>query len=95
MFEAIGTVSVVMKKKCMLSQVFLGSGPAYVYYLVEAMEKAAKEEGLPEEVAKQLISQTIIGAGYMLKHATEPTICLKRKRNKSKWNNCCRTSYIK
>lgn len=77
LFEAIGTVSVVTEEKMHIVTAISGSGPAYVYYLVEAMEKAAKEEGLPEDVAKQLISQTVIGAGYMLKYANEPTSILR------------------
>lgn len=77
LFEAIGTVSVVTEEKMHIVTGISGSGPAYVYYLVEAMEKAAKEEGLPDDVAKQLITQTIIGAGHMLKYAKEPTSVLR------------------
>lgn len=77
LFEAIGTVSVVTEDNMHIVTAISGSGPAYVYLLVEGMEKAAKEAGLPDDVAKQLISQTIIGAGYMLKHSTEPTSVLR------------------
>lgn len=71
LFEAIGTVSIVEEEKMHVVTAVSGSGPAYVYYLVEAMLEAAKEEGLDEAVAKQLITQTIIGAGNMLKVRTE------------------------
>lgn len=76
LFNAIGTVSVVEEEKMHIVTAISGSGPAYVYYLVEAMEKAAEEEGLDQETAKQLITQTIIGAGEMLKHSKEsvPTL---------------------
>lgn len=67
LFEAIGTVSVVEEAQMHAVTGISGSGPAYVYYLVEAMEKAATQEGLDPETAKQLITQTIIGAGNMLK----------------------------
>lgn len=43
-----------------------GSGPAYIYYLVEAMEKSAAEIGLEKQTAKQLIIQTLLGAAEML-----------------------------
>jgi pyrroline-5-carboxylate reductase len=56
-----------------------GSGPAYFYYLVEAMEKAALEVGLDKTVAKELIIQTIVGAGEMLKHSGEPADVLREK----------------
>src|SRR5699024_5070807 len=77
LFEAIGSVSVVEEEKMHIVTGISGSGPAYVYYLVEAMEKAALEEGLDEDTAKQLITQTIIGAGNMLKHAKDPVTILR------------------
>ena len=43
-----------------------GSGPAYIYYVVEAMERAAQELELETETAKQLIIQTLLGAAEML-----------------------------
>src|SRR5699024_610137 len=54
-----------------------GSGPAYIYYLVEAMQEVAEKEGLSKEVAKQLINQTIVGAGAMLSEATVPVSTLR------------------
>jgi pyrroline-5-carboxylate reductase len=43
-----------------------GSGPAYVFLLAEALEKAAIAEGLPAETAKRLARATVAGAGAML-----------------------------
>ena len=40
-----------------------GSGPAYVYYIMNAMIDAAVELGLSKSVAQELVAQTIIGAG--------------------------------
>lgn len=77
LFEAVGTVSVVDEEKMHIVTGISGSGPAYVYYLVEAMEKAAVAEGLDPATAKQLITQTIIGAGNMLKHSNEPVSTLR------------------
>ncbi len=42
-----------------------GSGPAYFFLLIEALEAAAREQGLPVEVARQLAVQTAYGAGCM------------------------------
>ena len=39
-----------------------GSGPAYFFLLMEAMEKSALELGLPEQTARLLIQQTALGA---------------------------------
>jgi pyrroline-5-carboxylate reductase len=43
-----------------------GSGPAYVFLLAEALEKAAMTEGLSADAAKRLARATVAGAGAML-----------------------------
>ena len=43
-----------------------GSGPAYVFHLVEAMAAAGVSLGLPEETAMRLARATVSGAGEML-----------------------------
>ncbi|MES2844933.1 MAG: pyrroline-5-carboxylate reductase [Pseudomonadota bacterium] len=42
-----------------------GSGPAYVFHLIEAMAAAAEAEGLPPEVAMKLARATVCGAGEL------------------------------
>lgn len=39
-----------------------GSGPAYVFYFIEALEQAARELGLPPEIARQSALATFVGA---------------------------------
>lgn len=43
-----------------------GSGPAYVFHLVEAMAQAGRKLGLPEPLAAQLARATVEGAGELL-----------------------------
>lgn len=43
-----------------------GSGPAYAFYLAEAMAAAAESFGLTSETAKILANETVAGAGLML-----------------------------
>ncbi|PLX38472.1 MAG: pyrroline-5-carboxylate reductase [Hyphomicrobiales bacterium] len=43
-----------------------GSGPAYVFYMVECMAAAARAAGLNDELAMQLTRQTVSGAGELL-----------------------------
>src|SRR5699024_12786240 len=62
LFEAIGTVNIVEEEKMHVVTGISGSGPAYIYYLVEAMEEAAIKQGLDQVTAKALITQTVIGA---------------------------------
>ncbi|QCO01014.1 pyrroline-5-carboxylate reductase [Azospirillum argentinense] len=43
-----------------------GSGPAYVFLMVEAMAKAGEAAGLPAELAMRLARATVAGAGELL-----------------------------
>jgi pyrroline-5-carboxylate reductase len=49
-----------------------GSGPAYVYYLMEAMAEAAAALGLPEPEARRLILQTVAGAARLAVESERP-----------------------
>ncbi len=48
-----------------------GSGPAYVFHLIEAMAAAGEAEGLPGDLAMQLAKATVAGAGALAKTAPE------------------------
>lgn len=56
-----------------------GSGPAYIFYIAEAMVAAAQQVGLSEEVANQLAVQTIKGAGQLLANSHDSAAELRRK----------------
>lgn len=43
-----------------------GSGPAYVFHLVEALAEAGKRQGLPDAIAERLARQTVIGSAALL-----------------------------
>ncbi|RXG09921.1 pyrroline-5-carboxylate reductase [Bacillus cereus] len=79
LFETIGLVSVVEEEDMHAVTALSGSGPAYIYYVVEAMEEAAKEIGLKEDVAKSLILQTMIGAAEMLKASKKHPSILRKE----------------
>lgn len=42
-----------------------GSGPAYVFHLIEAMAEAGRAAGLPADLAARLARQTVYGAGLL------------------------------
>jgi pyrroline-5-carboxylate reductase len=54
-----------------------GSGPAYFYFLVEAMTDAGILLGLPRQVAHDLIVQTAIGSAIMLRDSGEHPVRLR------------------
>jgi pyrroline-5-carboxylate reductase len=54
-----------------------GSGPAYFFYLVEAMTDAGILLGLPRQVAHDLIVQTAIGSAVMLRDSGERPATLR------------------
>jgi pyrroline-5-carboxylate reductase len=56
-----------------------GSGPAYYFLLMEAMEKAALELGLNQETARLLVQQTALGAAKIALESAESPEQLRRR----------------
>jgi pyrroline-5-carboxylate reductase len=54
-----------------------GSGPAYVYYLVEALVDAGVLVGMPRPAARELVIQTLYGAATMLRDSGEHPVILR------------------
>ncbi len=54
-----------------------GSGPAYVFHLIEAMAAAGEAEGLSPQVAMQLARATVCGAGELAHQAPETAAQLR------------------
>jgi pyrroline-5-carboxylate reductase len=48
-----------------------GSGPAYVFYFMEALEQAGRELGLDESAARSLSLQTFVGAARLAEQSAE------------------------
>ena len=65
-FESIGSVVEVDEQDLHAVTAVSGSGPAYFYYMVEAMLEEGVALGLSEATAKDLVTQTISGAAKML-----------------------------
>lgn len=60
-----------------------GSGPAYVFYFIEAMQQAAQELGLTAEQGIELAKATFTGAAQLAAQSAEP-VALLRERVTSK-----------
>jgi pyrroline-5-carboxylate reductase len=56
-----------------------GSGPAYVFYFIEAVEEAAKQLGLPVETARKLALETFTGAARLAAASTDPAAVLRQR----------------
>jgi pyrroline-5-carboxylate reductase len=66
LFEAVGWVGVVPETLLDVVTAVSGSGPAYVYALAEALVNSGERAGLPLDLARTLVAQTVLGAGKML-----------------------------
>jgi pyrroline-5-carboxylate reductase len=56
-----------------------GSGPAYIFLVIEALIDAAVHIGLPHEMAKELVLETVVGAGHLAQVTGEPPKVLREK----------------
>ncbi|KRQ09992.1 pyrroline-5-carboxylate reductase [Bradyrhizobium manausense] len=56
-----------------------GSGPAYIFYLMECLTTAAYELGLPRDLAMKLVKETVYGAGALALHTENEPAQLRRQ----------------
>jgi len=66
LFETVGRVVVIEERLMNAATGLSGSGPAYVYVIIEALAEAGVKVGLPRDVATQLAAQTVFGAAKMV-----------------------------
>jgi pyrroline-5-carboxylate reductase len=71
LFAAVGRFMVLPEYQQDAVTALSGSGPAYFFYLVEAMTDAGILLGLPRAVAADLLVQTALGAAVMLRDSGE------------------------
>lgn len=78
-FSSVGINAVVDESLQQAVTGVSGSGPAYVYYFMESMIASAIQLGLSEEAAKELVTQTVLGAAEMVRYTGEEPAELRRK----------------
>ncbi|WP_045730469.1 pyrroline-5-carboxylate reductase [Pseudarthrobacter chlorophenolicus] len=78
LFHGAGTVVEVPEEQVDALSAISGSGPAYAFYLAEAMASAGEELGLDRELAVLLARETVAGAGFMLAEpGADPSVLRK------------------
>ncbi len=76
---AVGTTVVVKEEELDAVTALSGSGPAYVFYLLESMLEAAGQMGLEKGISRELALATVIGAAKLMQETGEDADVLRRK----------------
>lgn len=79
MFETVGTVVELPESQIDALGTITGSGPAYVFFLIEEFTRVAVEKGFSAEQARLLAEQTFIGAAALLEASGEDPSELRRQ----------------
>ncbi len=66
LFETVGSVVVLPESQIDALSTISGSGPAYVFYLIEELTRTAKGMGFTDEQASLLVNTTFLGASELL-----------------------------
>lgn len=79
LLAATGRVLRVPEKQQDAVTAISGSGPAYLFFVVEAMIEAGVHLGLPRSTATELVVQTVVGSAKLLRETGEhPTVLRER-----------------
>jgi pyrroline-5-carboxylate reductase len=78
LFAALGRTVLLDESLMHAVTAVSGSGPAYIFALAEAMEQAGLATGLAPDVARVLVTQTILGAARMLSESDQTAAALRQ-----------------
>ncbi|XP_034113415.1 LOW QUALITY PROTEIN: pyrroline-5-carboxylate reductase 3 [Drosophila nasuta] len=67
LLEAVGTCEQVDESQLDIVTALSGSGPAYVFVMIEALADGAVRMGMPRDMAYRLAAQTVLGSGHMVR----------------------------
>ncbi|MDP7421764.1 MAG: pyrroline-5-carboxylate reductase [bacterium] len=65
-FKAVGEVQTLEEKHMDAVTALSGSGPAYVYVIMESLAEAGVKVGMPRDISTRLAAQTLLGAAKMV-----------------------------
>jgi pyrroline-5-carboxylate reductase len=71
-FDAVGQTVVVAESMMDAVTALSGSGPGYLFRIMECLVEAGVGVGLEREIAKRLVVQTFVGAAQLAKESKEP-----------------------
>jgi pyrroline-5-carboxylate reductase len=79
LFETVGRVVVLPEEQIDALSTISGSGPAYVFYLIEQLTLAAQQMGFAEDVAAMLVEETFAGATELLSASNQSPEALRKQ----------------
>ena len=77
--SAVGSAIVVEESQLDAVTGISGSGPAYLFFLAEALIDAGCEVGLSKDESQSLVEQTLLGAAALLYESDDPAEALRQK----------------
>ncbi|KAL7728128.1 hypothetical protein ACLKA6_002263 [Drosophila palustris] len=69
LLEAVGTCESCDESQLDIVTALSGSGPAYVFVMIEALADGAVRMGMPRDMAYRLAAQTVMGSGHMVRES--------------------------
>jgi pyrroline-5-carboxylate reductase len=79
LFRTVGTVIELPESQIDALSTVSGSGPAYVYLLIEQLTRAAQELGFDDDVARLMVQETFLGASLLLESTGADPEDLRRR----------------
>ena len=77
LFESVGKVQLIDERQMDAATGLSGSGPAYIYTVIEALADGGVREGLRRDIAHALAVQTVVGAALMVRETGEHPAILR------------------
>ena len=79
LFECVGKIAHIKEKDIDIFTALIGSGPAYVFYLIESLLDSSKNLHLSEEEKKDLLASMISGAANLVLNSDDSPDVLRKK----------------
>ncbi len=78
-FNSVGSTYWIQENSFDLYTALIGSGPAYIFYLLESLRKAAKELNVEQSKIEKLILEMVIGSAKLARDSAEDPESLRKK----------------